>query len=488
MTVAATPPASLIQPVGAPAPAAMRAPARPSLGPKRVQVVGAGLGGLAVAIAFARSGAEVEVVERAARLGDVGAGIQLSPNAVKALRWIGVDPEAANPFRPEAVELRLHASGRTVYRAPLGAAAQARWDAPYLQVHRADLHAVLTETARAAGVHLRLGVDATGYEVSDDRLRARLMLRALPDLGPDPGPDLGPDRGPKPGDPGDPASQDASGFVERRRAPRPMSLHPLRDAAAPLREPEPGPVVDLIIAADGARSVLREQMIGAAGGEVFSGNVAFRGLVPASALPEGLLRPVASVWMGPQRHFVHYFVRGGTLVNFIAVCEREKWTPESWSAPGDIDALRAEFADWHPSVRAILAATEKTFEWGLFGHAPLSRWSEGPVVLMGDAAHPTAPFLAQGAAMAFEDAATLARTLPIYGVPYGLMAYRKLREGRTARLQAAAARTGRRFHQASPLARGAQAAALTALQLAAPSVAAGLNDWIYEHDAGAAPV
>ncbi|MFT7390634.1 MAG: salicylate hydroxylase, partial [Paracoccaceae bacterium] len=445
---------------------------RPSLGPQRVQVVGAGLGGMAAAVALARSGAEVEVVERATALGEVGAGIQLSPNAVKALRWLGVSPESASPFRPEAVELRLFDSGRTVYRLPLGDAATARWGAPYLQVHRADLHAVLTAAAREAGVHLRLGVDATGYEVTKDGAEARLMLRALQD-------------------PAVPcAAPSAAPATERRAKPRPISLHRLRDAAMPLPEPEPGAPMDLIVAADGVRSALREQMQMLAGGpaDAFSGNVAFRGTVRADALPPGLLRPVGSVWMGPQRHFVHYFIRGGTLVNFVAVCERNIWTPESWSTPGDITALRAEFAGWHPTVRAILDAAESTYEWGLFGHAPLARWNDGPVALLGDAAHPTTPFLAQGAAMAFEDAVTLARTLPVYGVRYGIEAYHKLRAPRTAALQAAAAKTGRRFHSNSTSERMAKAAAIAALGILAPSVAAGLNDWIYDHDAGSAPV
>lgn len=438
--------------------------ARPSRAPRRVQIVGAGLGGLAAGIALARAGAEVQITERALALAEVGAGIQLSPNAVKALRWLGVDPEAARPFRPDALELRMFNSGRRVYRAPLDHEAETRWGAPYLQVHRADLHSVLLDAALAAGVDLRLGMDVTGYEI--DGAAARLILRPTPDLAPAPAPVI----------------------EERRKRPRALSLHPMRDSAAPMPDPVRDDAFDLILGADGIRSAIRAQMLPMAGDVGFSGNVAYRGTVPAGALAPGLVRPVASVWMGPQRHFVHYYVRGGSLVNFVAVCERAEWTPEGWGAEGDVNALRAEFADWHPTVRGILSAADTVHEWGLFRHAPFHTWHEGPVALLGDAAHPMAPFLAQGAAMAFEDAVTLGRALPIYGVRYGLEAYEKLRAGRCARMQDAAARTGRRFHSRTRLERFVKAAAIETLGHLSPSTATGLNDWIYGHDAGSAPV
>jgi salicylate hydroxylase len=438
---------------------------RPSQMPRRVQIVGAGLGGLAAAIACARAGADVQVTERALVLGEVGAGIQLSPNAMKALRWLGVDVAAANPFRPDALELRMFDSGRRVYRAPLDTAAEARWGAPYLQVHRADLHAVLLDAALAAGVDLRLGMDVAGYE----RLAeggARLIVRPT----------------------AEPAILPTPVIEERRQRPRAVSLHPLGEASVPIPEPFKDAPFDLILGADGIRSVIREKMLPMAGHVGFSGNVAYRGTVPAAALAPGLVRPVASVWMGPQRHFVHYYVRGGAMVNFIAVCERAEWTPEGWGAQSDIAALRAEFADWHPTVRGILAGAETAYEWGLFHHEPFETWHDGPVALMGDAAHPMAPFLAQGAAMAFEDAVTLGRALPIYGVRYGLEAYEKLRAGRCAHMQQAAARTGRRFHSRNRLDRFVKATAIEALGHLSPRTATGLNDWIYGHDAGRAPV
>ncbi|MGG7567472.1 FAD-dependent monooxygenase [Rhodovulum sp. DZ06] len=434
--------------------------------PFRVQVVGAGLGGLAAALSFARGGAEVEVFEKAEVLSEVGAGIQMSPNAVKALQWMGLDLAAARPFHPEAVELRRHRSGRLVHRLALGAEAEARWGAPYLQVHRADIHGALLEAAKAAGVQVHLGRDVSAYEILDGGVAARLSWRAA----------------------SAPLSAPVEPAVERRSRPRPPSLNPGAAPTGTLAPPAKTGAADLVIVADGVRSALRQQMIPATLGVHFSGNVAFRGTVPAEALPKGLVRPVASVWMGPRRHFVNYFVRGGELVNFVAVAERTRKADETWSQPADPEALRREFSGWHETVRAILGACEAPMEWGLFGHAPLHRWSDGPVALLGDAAHPTTPFLAQGAAMAFEDAVTLARVIPVYGVPYGLQAYRKLRFTRCTHLQQAAARTGARFHARSALDGFVKAAALEAFTRLSPGSASNINDWIYDHDPGRAPV
>ncbi len=390
--------------------------------PRTVAVAGAGLGGLAAALAFARMGAEVTVVERAEALREVGAGIQLSPNAIKALDFLGVGEEArALGFAPEAIELRAFASGRVVYRTPLNPEIEARHGAPYRQIHRADMHAALLGAARRAGVRIRLSETATGHA-------DRALLT---------------DRG--------------------------------------------GVEADLAIGADGVRSALR-RVVAPDAAPTFSGHVAFRGLARADRLPDGLVRPCATVWMGPRRHFVHYFLRDGTLVNFVAVIERPDWTEEGWTRPGDLDALRAGFAQWHPSVDAVLAAADETFEWGLFGHPPLPRWSAGRLALLGDAAHPTTPFLAQGAAMAFEDAVVLARATAAHGTLRGLAAYEAARRPRATRLQAAARRTGGRFHSRSLPERIVKFAAIEALTRFAPGRAAALNDWIYAYDPAAAAV
>ncbi|SES78035.1 FAD-dependent monooxygenase [Oceanicella actignis] len=388
---------------------------------RSVAVAGGGLGGLAAALAFARMGWRATVVERAEALREVGAGIQLSPNAIKALDHLGVGDEArAAGFAPQAVELRAWRSGRLAWRLALNPQIERRHGAPYRQIHRADMLDILLRAALAAGVELRLGCEALG--VSEDALQT--------------------DRG-------------------------------------PLR-------ADLIVGADGVRSRLRAAA--GASSPRFSGNVAFRGLVRADRLPGGAAPPCATVWMGPRRHLVHYPLRGGEIVNFVAVIERAAWTEEGWSRPGDPEALRAEFADWHPQARAILDAADETFEWGLFGHAPLPSWRRGRLALLGDAAHPTTPFLAQGAAMAFEDAVVLSRAVAAHGVADGLAAYEAARKPRATRLQQAARRTGRRFHARTALDGLAKFAALELFARLAPGRAAALNDWIYGYDPARAPV
>ncbi|MEM6744095.1 MAG: FAD-dependent monooxygenase [Pseudomonadota bacterium] len=382
----------------------------------KILVAGAGIAGLSAAAALGRAGHAVTVVERAEALREVGAGLQLSPNAMKAVDFLGAGaPVRAAGFAPEAVELRLHASGRLVWRNPL-TDAEARFGAPYLQVHRADLLRALAEAATAAGAELAFG--ETAESASPEGVLTT---------------DLG----------------------ERR--------------------------ADLILAADGVRSALRKDVAGASAPR-FSGHVAFRGLVETSRLPRDLIRPAANVWMGPRAHFVSYFLRGGALVNFVAVVERAAWTSEGWSAPGDLRALRDAFAPWHLAVRKLLENCEETWEWGLFDHAPLPRWSSGRVALIGDAAHPTTPFMAQGAAMALEDAVTLARALDRDAPGPALAAWEASRKPRCTRLQAAARRNGGRFHSRSLPERWVKAGALAAFGALLPSRARALTDWVYRYD------
>jgi salicylate hydroxylase len=307
---------------------------------------------------------------------------------------------------------------------PLGAAAEARYGAPYVQIHRADLLEAVREAAAAAGAEIRL--EAEVERAGDTRGGAALYTSA--------------------------------GAVE----------------------------ADMVVAADGVRSVLRREMTRAR--PRFAGHVAHRGLVEADRLPEALRALRGTVWMGPRRHLVTYPLRGRRLVNFVAVVEEDEWTAEGWREPGDPEALRAEFADWHGEVRSLLGAVTETFRWGLFGHPELPRWSQGRVVLLGDAAHPTLPFLAQGAGMALEDAVVLARALERHAPEEALAAYEAARKPRATRLQKAAARNGWRFHSRSAPERWAKAGAIAALGRFAPKVAEGLNDWVYDYDPATAKV
>jgi len=335
-------------------------------------VVGGGVGGLTAALALARKGLSVTVVEQAPALGEVGAGLQVSPNATRVLFSLGLEAElSALAFRPEAVEARGWRRGQEISRAPLGETARRRYGFPYFHMHRADLVSVLGQACRAEPqITLRLGETVAAC----------------------------------PGD-GTPSLVLASG--QRLKA-------------------------DVLVGADGLRSVVREALFGPAAPR-FTGNVAWRGLIPAARLEGADIRPVAALWMGPGAHFVHYYV----------------------PSRGEAADLRRDFAGWHPSVRRIVEAApeDACFRWALFDRDPLPGWSRGAATLLGDACHPTLPFMAQGACMAIEDAAVLAACLAGCArtdIPAALMRYAALRQPRTAGIQAGSRRNATIYHLHAP--------------------------------------
>jgi salicylate hydroxylase len=194
---------------------------------------------------------------------------------------------------------------------------------------------------------------------------------------------------------------------------------------------------ELLVGADGIKSVVRKGLFGPEQPR-FTGCVAWRGVVPAEVLRDADVRPVATHWMGPRSHVVTYYLRGGRLVNVVAVVEKTGWEVESWTERGDKEELLADFDGWHPTVRAVIEAIdpEACFKWALFDRDPLPRWGEGRITLLGDACHPTLPFLAQGACMAIEDAAVLAECVDgADDVPAALRHYEDLRRERTAGIQ-----------------------------------------------------
>lgn len=386
-------------------------------------IAGGGIAGMAAALALAREGWRVTVCEAAPVPAEVGAGLQMSPNATRVLRWLGVlDAVAAVAFRPRAAVMRDGRSGARIYRVRLGAAAEARWGAPYLHVHRADLLAALTGAARAAGVDIRGSARVAGYALRPE------------------GPALKLDGG-----------ETVAG--------------------------------DLVIGADGIRSVLRDQLDGPEEPD-FTGQVAWRGTIPAARLPDGLVAPDATVWAGPGAHLVTYYLRRGSLVNFVAVEERGAWTAEGWSAPGDPERLRRRFAGWHRDVTGLLDHVEETFLWGLFGRPEQIRWVDGPVALIGDAAHPMLPFMAQGAGMALEDVAVLVRELQAGdNLAEALLAHEERRWPRVARVQRTSVANGRFFHKRSGIARLGHWGLVSTVSRLAPSLAAAQLDWLYGHDA-----
>lgn len=390
---------------------------------RRAVIAGGGIAGTAAALALAHEGWGVTLAESAPEFREVGAGLQLSPNATKVLRWLGLlDRVADRAARPAAAVLRDGRSGAEVYRAALGPAAEARWGAPYLHVHRADLLAALVEEADAAGVTLRTSAPITDY-----------VLR-----------------------PEGPAAKLESGETLEG---------------------------DLLIGADGIRSALRARLNGPEE-PVFAGQVAWRGTIPAERLPPGLVAPEATVWAGPGRHLVTYYLRGGALVNFIAVEECAEWAAEGWSVPGDPERLRRGFRGWHAAVTGVLAHVEETFLWGLFTRPAQVRWVDGPVGLIGDAAHPMLPFMAQGAAMALEDVAVLVRALQTgEDAAASLIEFEERRWDRVTRVQEQSVANGRMFHEAPGLRREGRRGAIRLVSRLAPGLAAGRLDWLYGHDA-----
>lgn len=387
-------------------------------------IAGGGIGGLTAALAFRHVGWEVEVLERAPALGEVGAGVQISPNGMKVLRALGLaEAVAARAFEPEALELRLGRSGRRIFRIATGPAAEARWGAPYLHVHRADLIAALAEALAAhAPGSVRLGIEVTGYT---------------------------------------------------------------QDAASATAQCADGSAVqgDVLIGAEGIHSGIRIRMIGP-DAPVFTGNVAWRAVVPVERLGDLAPPPTACVWAGPGRHAVTYRLRGGALANFVGVVERADWRGESWTERGTRAEALADFAGWHPVVTALIERADAHYRWALFDRAPLPRWSEGRVALMGDAAHPTLPFLAQGAVMAMEDAWCLARACAQRpaAIPAALAGVHAARIARTSAVQTGSRANAATFHKRTLPAQLATYGPMWLAGHLAPGFVRSRQDWLYAKD------
>ena len=384
-----------------------------------VGIVGGGIGGLTAALSLLHRGFDAHVYEQAPMLIEVGAGVQVSPNASRVLHGLGLAAELARAgVKPLAWHQRRWDDGRTLLRSPLAEPLEAAFGSPHYQMHRADLLSALAAGVPASRLHL--GHRLTGLVDHRDRVEALFANGASAE-------------------------------------------------------------VDVLVGADGIRSLVRRALFGPENPR-FTGCVAYRGLVPAERLSELGLEVTAQVWMGPGRHFVHYFVSGGRLVNFVAVIEQDTWTRESWTDRGDPADALAAFAGWHPQVRAILEAVDETFIWALFDRTPLERWSAGRVTLLGDACHAMLPFMAQGAAQAIEDAATLASCLASAGsdLPSALHRYEILRIPRASRLQAMSTANKKRFHLADGPEQRERDAEMSA---GSTDWSFGAVAWIYEHDA-----
>jgi salicylate hydroxylase len=366
-----------------------------------VLVAGGGIAGLAAAAAFARRGAAILVLEQAATISEIGAGLQVTPNGAAVLRALGLgDRLEAESLAAEVVEPCDALTGRPIARFPLGGR-------DYRFLHRAALVAMLRDAALAAGAEIRTGLRAEAATGAGLRLADGTILEA-----------------------------------------------------------------PLVLGADGLHSVVRARLAGESR-PFFTGQVAWRGLVTGPAHP-----PAARIWMAPGRHVVTYPLRDGRI-NLVAVREEAAWTEEGWAHCDTPNAVRRAFADAAPPLAAILAPLTEVRRWGLFRHPVPARWHDGRHVLLGDAAHPTLPFLAQGANLALEDAWVLARETAIGGG--GLDRYQALRAGRVRRALAAADANARRFHLRGP-ARRLVHLGLAALGRLAPDLFLRRLDWLYAHD------
>jgi salicylate hydroxylase len=394
-------------------------------GMPNVLIVGAGIGGLTAALALLRRGIHVTVLEQAAQLGEVGAGLQLSANGTRIFHLLGLGAELESiAARPRGKIVRLWNSGQTWDLFDLGGESITRYGYPYYTVYRADLHRILAQAVT------RLDPDAI--------VLGRKCVRI---------------------------DQDEYGAtVEAADGGRYRA--------------------DVVIGADGVHSMVRTALFDQDRPR-FSGIIAWRGVIPAAKLPDHLREPYGVNWVGPGAHVIHYPLRGGQLINFVGAVERSDWQVESWAERGTVDECMADFAKWHPDVKTLIGALDAPHKWALMVREPMNNWTRGRVTLLGDASHPTLPFLAQGAVMAIEDGYVLARALAEHPADpqAALLRYQQVRLERTARVVRGSADNAARFHNPT-LADAKGAAAYVAREWSEERVRERY-EWMFEYDADA---
>ena len=319
-----------------------------------VAIVGAGLGGLAAALALVRRGIDVDVYEQAPELREVGAGVQISANGTRVLHALGLK-EALEKVQvlPSGKAIRLWNTGQSWKLFDLGMESVERYGFPYLTLHRGDLHGVLVQTleqTKPGAIHLNH--TCVGLTQSPDHVELRFA---------------------------DGASVTAK----------------------------------LVVGADGVHSVIRANLFGAVKPQ-FCGLTAWRGIVPMERVPPSISRTIGTNWIGPGSHVVHYPLRAGSLLNFVGIIERADWTVEGWNVRGTTAEALDDFPGWHADVHALIRNIDVPYKWALALRPTMDAWSKGRCTLLGDACHPMVPLLAQGAVMTLEDAFVLARCLEKY--------------------------------------------------------------------------
>lgn len=388
---------------------------------KSVTILGAGIGGLTAAIALARRGARVSVLDQAPELGEVGAGLQITPNGSAVFEALDLGRRVRKvAIELEAVELRDYRGGDALLRLEMSAATHGNTN-PYLLLHRADLIEVLAASAKRHGVSIHFGKQVTGVAIGFDQATLPIVD--------------GPQRTTK-----------------------------------------------YLIGADGVRSLTRQSLNTRKKPE-FTGQIAWRATVDARYLPIYDMPAVATVHMGPGRHLVTYPLRGGRLINIVAVEQRDSWASEGWHHMDDPANLQAAFADWSPAIRRLLSVCENVHLWGLFAHPVAETWSQSGAAILGDAAHPTLPFLAQGANMAIEDAWVLAEEMDRHDdVQDAYATYYKRRYKRVKRIVNAATGNAKIYHLSSPPLRFLAHQGMSLAGRFAAAKVLGRYDWLYGHD------
>jgi salicylate hydroxylase len=354
-----------------------------------IAVIGGGLGGLVTALALQRAGLAVRVFEKAAAIHEIGAGITLAPNASRVIDQLGLaDKLRAIGHVVQTQGVMNYTTGELLVKNARGDAPFKKYGAHYYQLHRADLQDMLVAAIRGNDADA-IQVDATfiGLRQSDDQVIAEFA--------------------------------DGSDYP----------------CAA-------------LIGCDGLRSSVRRCLF-ATNSAVFTGRVAWRGLVPTADIGDWPMPVESATLIGPNRIFGFYPIRNYGLMNYVAISRREEWTEEGWSIRSSVEEVVAEFDGWYPPILTLVRATPQRscFKWGLFDHPPLEQWTVNRATLLGDAAHPMLPYMGQGASMAIEDGAVLARSLAKYApdVPQALQRYEALRKPRANLVQLESRRKGDRW-------------------------------------------